>query len=103
MWTSADLDTLEKFGLGNVVPGTMVIDEKGRSSHASWAKRAMRTCVCHSIGSLQGRVGPAAASAPEAVLTLAERILQRHLSSNERLLSKILETAELLPLQRSSV
>ena len=30
VWTGADLDTLEKFGLGNVVPGTMVIDEKGQ-------------------------------------------------------------------------
>jgi thiol-disulfide isomerase/thioredoxin len=30
IWTGADLDTLEKFGLGNVVPGTMVIDEKGQ-------------------------------------------------------------------------
>ena len=29
VWTGADLDTLEKFGLGNVVPGTMVIDEAG--------------------------------------------------------------------------
>jgi thiol-disulfide isomerase/thioredoxin len=28
VWTCADLDTLEKFGLGNVVPDTMVIDEK---------------------------------------------------------------------------
>jgi len=30
VWTGADLDTLEKFGLGNVVPGTMVIDETGQ-------------------------------------------------------------------------
>jgi thiol-disulfide isomerase/thioredoxin len=30
VWTGADLDTLEKFGLGNVVPGTLVIDEKGQ-------------------------------------------------------------------------
>jgi thiol-disulfide isomerase/thioredoxin len=30
VWTGADLDMLEKFGLGNVVPGTMVIDEKGQ-------------------------------------------------------------------------
>jgi thiol-disulfide isomerase/thioredoxin len=30
VWTGADLDTLEKFGLGNVVPGTMVIDDKGQ-------------------------------------------------------------------------
>ncbi|MDQ1450717.1 MAG: hypothetical protein QOK38_583 [Acidobacteriaceae bacterium] len=30
VWTGADLDTLEKFGLGNVVPGTIVIDEKGQ-------------------------------------------------------------------------
>jgi thiol-disulfide isomerase/thioredoxin len=30
VWTGADVDTLEKFGLGNVVPGTMVVDEKGQ-------------------------------------------------------------------------
>jgi thiol-disulfide isomerase/thioredoxin len=30
VWTGADLDTLENFGLGNVVPGTLVIDEKGQ-------------------------------------------------------------------------
>jgi thiol-disulfide isomerase/thioredoxin len=30
IWTGADLDTLEKFGLGDVVPGTMVIDDKGQ-------------------------------------------------------------------------
>jgi hypothetical protein len=30
VWTGADLDTLEKFGLGNVVPGTLVIDENGQ-------------------------------------------------------------------------
>jgi thiol-disulfide isomerase/thioredoxin len=30
VWTGADLDTLEKFGLGNVVPGTMVIGDKGQ-------------------------------------------------------------------------
>lgn len=30
VWTGADVDTLEKFGLGQVVPGTMVIDEKGQ-------------------------------------------------------------------------
>lgn len=30
VWTGADADTLEKFGLGEVVPGTMVIDEKGQ-------------------------------------------------------------------------
>ncbi|HEY3991053.1 MAG TPA: TlpA disulfide reductase family protein [Acidobacteriaceae bacterium] len=30
IWTGADLETLNKFGLGNVVPGTMVIDDKGQ-------------------------------------------------------------------------
>jgi thiol-disulfide isomerase/thioredoxin len=30
IWIGADLDTLEKSGLGNVVPGTMVIDDKGQ-------------------------------------------------------------------------
>lgn len=30
VWTGADLDTLGKFGLGNIVPGTVVIDDKGQ-------------------------------------------------------------------------
>jgi thiol-disulfide isomerase/thioredoxin len=30
IWTGADLDTLQKLGLGDIVPGTMVIDEKGQ-------------------------------------------------------------------------
>jgi thiol-disulfide isomerase/thioredoxin len=29
VWIGADVDTLDKFGLGNIVPGTMVIDDKG--------------------------------------------------------------------------
>ena len=30
VWTGADLDTLGKFGLGNIVPGTVVIDNSGQ-------------------------------------------------------------------------
>lgn len=30
VWTGADLDTLGKFGLGNIVPGTVVIDNRGQ-------------------------------------------------------------------------
>jgi thiol-disulfide isomerase/thioredoxin len=30
VWTGADLDTLGRFGLGNIVPGTVVIDDKGQ-------------------------------------------------------------------------
>jgi thiol-disulfide isomerase/thioredoxin len=29
VWTGADLDTLGKFGLGNIVPATVVIDDRG--------------------------------------------------------------------------
>src|SRR6266568_3129956 len=28
-WVDADTDTLDRFGLGNIVPGTMVLDEDG--------------------------------------------------------------------------
>lgn len=28
-WVNADTDTLDQFGLGNIVPGTMVLDEDG--------------------------------------------------------------------------
>jgi len=28
-WVGADTDTLDSFGLGNIVPGTVVLDEKG--------------------------------------------------------------------------
>ena len=28
-WVGADTDTLDDFGLGNIVPGTVVLDEKG--------------------------------------------------------------------------
>ena len=29
-WVNADTDTLESFGLGNIVPGTIVLDEMGQ-------------------------------------------------------------------------
>ena len=57
VWTGADLDTLEKFGLGDVVPGTMVIDENGQASVMGEAPeedvRAPLDWLTH------GRVGPA--------------------------------------------
>ncbi|MGA8729036.1 MAG: TlpA disulfide reductase family protein [Terracidiphilus sp.] len=28
-WVNADTDTLDRFGLGNIVPGTVVMDDKG--------------------------------------------------------------------------
>ncbi len=28
-WVNADIDTLDRFGLGNIVPGTIVLDEQG--------------------------------------------------------------------------
>jgi thiol-disulfide isomerase/thioredoxin len=28
-WVGADTDTLDRFGLGNIVPGTLVLDEQG--------------------------------------------------------------------------
>jgi thiol-disulfide isomerase/thioredoxin len=59
IWTGADLDTLEKFGLGNVVPGTLVIDEKGQV-----VTRVMGEARDEDVSSpldwlIQGRIGPA--------------------------------------------
>ena len=59
VWTGADLDTLEKFGLGNVVPGTLVIDEKGQV-----VTRVMGEARDEDVSSpldwlIQGRIGPA--------------------------------------------
>lgn len=59
VWTGADLDTLEKFGLGNVVPGTMVIDENGQVVARVMGEahdEDVRTPVDWLI---QGRTGPA--------------------------------------------
>ena len=28
-WDDADTDTMDRFGLGNIVPGTVILDEKG--------------------------------------------------------------------------
>jgi hypothetical protein len=59
VWTGADLDTLEKFGLGNVVPETMVIDEKGQMvARVMGAKRAMETCGRRSTGLCRGASAP---------------------------------------------
>ena len=59
VWTGADLDTLEKFGLGNVVPGTLVIDEKGQV-----VTRVMGEARDEDVSSsldwlIHGRIGPA--------------------------------------------
>jgi thiol-disulfide isomerase/thioredoxin len=61
VWTGADLDTLEKFGFGDVVPGTMVIDEKGQII-ARVMGEARNEDVCTPLDWLiQGRAGPAPA------------------------------------------
>ena len=61
VWTGADVDTLEKFGLGDVVPGTMVIDEKGqiiRRVMGEARDEDVRTALDWLV---QGRSGPAPA------------------------------------------
>jgi thiol-disulfide isomerase/thioredoxin len=62
VWTGADLDTLEKFGLGNVVPGTMVIDETGQV-----VARVMGDARDEDVRApldwlIHGRIGPAPAA-----------------------------------------
>jgi thiol-disulfide isomerase/thioredoxin len=59
VWASADLDTLEKFGLGNVVPGTMVIDEKGQVITRVMGEARDEDVRVPLDWLLQGRVGPA--------------------------------------------
>jgi thiol-disulfide isomerase/thioredoxin len=64
VWTGADLDTLEKFGLGNVVPGTMVIDEKGQVVTRVMGEARDEDVRTPLDWLIQGRVGPA----PEPIL-----------------------------------
>jgi thiol-disulfide isomerase/thioredoxin len=59
VWTGADLDTLEKFGLGNVVPGTMVIDEKGQVITRVMGEARDEDVRMPLDWLLQGSVGPA--------------------------------------------
>jgi thiol-disulfide isomerase/thioredoxin len=59
VWTGADLDTLEKFGLGNVVPGTMVIDEKGQVVTRVMGEARDQDVRTPLDWLLQGRIGPA--------------------------------------------
>jgi thiol-disulfide isomerase/thioredoxin len=62
VWTGADLDTVEKFGLGNVVPGTMVIDEKGQVVARVMGEARDEDVRAPLDWLLQGRVGPAPAA-----------------------------------------
>jgi thiol-disulfide isomerase/thioredoxin len=64
VWTGADLDTLETFGLGKVVPGTMVIDETGRVVTRVMGEARDEDVRTPLDWLLQGRVGPA----PEPLL-----------------------------------
>jgi thiol-disulfide isomerase/thioredoxin len=59
VWTGADLDTLEKFGLGNVVPGTIVIDQKGEVVTRVTGEARDEDVRTPLDWLLQGRVGPA--------------------------------------------
>lgn len=59
VWTGADLDTLEKFGLGNVVPGTMVIDETGQIVTRVMGEARDEDVRTPLDWVLQGRVGSA--------------------------------------------
>ena len=59
VWTGADLDTLEKFGLGDVVPGPMVIDEKGQVVARVMGEARDEDVRAPLDWLMQGRVGPA--------------------------------------------
>jgi thiol-disulfide isomerase/thioredoxin len=59
VWTGADLDTLEKFGLRNVVPGTMVIDETGQIVTRVMGEARDEDVRTPLDWVLQGRVGSA--------------------------------------------
>jgi len=62
VWTGADLDTLERFGLGNIVPGTMVIDEKGEVVARVMGEARDEDVRVPLDWLLQGRVSPAPAA-----------------------------------------
>ena len=72
VWTGADLDTLGKFGLGNIVPGAVVIDDKGQIT-----SRVMDEAHDEDVRTpvdwlLSGRTGTAPAAASQAVVSLPE-------------------------------
>ncbi len=60
-WTNASTDTLEDFGLGNIVPGTVVVDEQGEAVARVMGEARetdVRTAVDWLLG---GKTGPAPA------------------------------------------
>jgi hypothetical protein len=59
VWIGAELDTLEKFGLGNVVPGTVVIDEKGQAVTRVMGEARDEDVRTPLDWLIQGRIGPA--------------------------------------------
>jgi thiol-disulfide isomerase/thioredoxin len=61
VWTGGDLDTLEKFGLGNVVPGTVVIDTKGQVVARVMGEARDEDVRTPLDWLIQGSVGPAPA------------------------------------------
>jgi thiol-disulfide isomerase/thioredoxin len=62
VWVGADLDTLEKFRLGNVVPGTIVIDETGEVVTRVTGEARDEDVRTSLDWLLQGRAGPSPAS-----------------------------------------
>jgi thiol-disulfide isomerase/thioredoxin len=62
VWTGADLDTLESFGLGNVVPGSLVIDETGQIITRVMGEARDEDIRAPLDWLLQGRIGPAPAA-----------------------------------------
>jgi thiol-disulfide isomerase/thioredoxin len=62
VWTGADLDTLEKVGLGNGVPGTMVIDETGQVVARVIGEARDEDVRAPLDWLIQGRIGPAPAA-----------------------------------------
>jgi hypothetical protein len=61
VWIGADLDTLEKFGLGNVVPGIMVIDQQGQVVARVMGEARDEDVRTPVDWLLAGRLGPAPA------------------------------------------
>ena len=67
-WDDADTDTMDHFGLGNIVPGTAILDEKGEVV-ARIMGEAREEDVRNAVDwMLDGKIGPAPAGADEEIL-----------------------------------
>lgn len=75
-WDDADTDTMDHFGLGDIVPGTAILDEKGRSRSAHHGGSARRGCA-RGGGLAVGRQNRAGAGAADEEILKRQRAFPR--------------------------